>query len=457
MKTLKLLLSILIISINCTFATHNSGAYISCQHITAFTYKIHVVTFTKADEQADRCELTIKYSTGDSCVASRINGITGNCPSPAKMGELIGNNIRKNIYECTYTFPGQNIYTISFADPNRTADLMNIPNSVNVPFYVETKLFAFDPLQYVPSSGIGFANTPINQAIVNEVYESDTPIDFSDGDSLTYHLTSCMVNGGPIAGYTIPPGVSINNQTGHITWAQPTQIGQWALAVMVKKWRQNILVGTSIVDFSLFVMAANDSLEEDTVITDCPIGTDSVYGCSIDPLDSVNIVITNADSNTTFYSEISSNYVFYTSNDTGYFRWKPTANDARHNPYKITFRKQKDFTLINLFKDITFFITVNDTSNQTSPLPPTLTNLNYQITGEHFTLFPNPSGNYIIIENNFEDIAKVKIIDALGQVVMQDNLNTQNSFLNIQNLKSGLYVVEVSANDKFYRKKILKE
>jgi hypothetical protein len=255
MKTLKTILFLTIIYIGDTFATHNQAAYITCQHLKGFTYKISLVTYTRADSQADRCELTIHYSTGDSCIAIRSNGAIGTCPPPATIGELIGNNKKKNIYECMYTFPNQNIYTIYFSDPNRNSDINNIPNSGNIPFYVETELFVFDPSNYCVSNSIGFANIPIDYAIVNTKYESDTPIAFSDGDSLTYHLTSCMVNGAAIPQYTIPNDMTISTHTGRMTWLQPNQLGQWSFAVLVKKWRQNILVGTSIVDYSITVVS----------------------------------------------------------------------------------------------------------------------------------------------------------------------------------------------------------
>ena len=62
-----------------------------------------------------------------------------------------------------------------------------------------------------------------------------------------------------------------------------------------------------------------------------------------------------------------------------------------------------------------------------------------------------------MIESNFREFAKLRIIDALGQVVMQDYLSNQNSYFNIQNLKCGVYVVEVIANDNIDRKKLVKE
>ena len=66
------------------FATHNRAGEITyrCLDSTNFlTYEIIVTTYTKSD-QVDRCELTIHFWDGDSCIAPRTNGN----PSPGNNG-----------------------------------------------------------------------------------------------------------------------------------------------------------------------------------------------------------------------------------------------------------------------------------------------------------------------------------------------------------------------------------
>ncbi len=458
---IKTILFLCIFCINYTYATHNQAAYITCQHLTGFTYKISLVTYTKADSQADRCELTIRYNTGDSCVAIRSNGPIGNCTPPAKDGENIGNYKKKNIYECIYTFPNQNIYTIYFSDPNRNADINNIPNSLQLPYYVETKLYVFDPNNFCISNSIGFANIPIDEAIVNTKYESDTPIAFSDGDSLTYQLTACMVNGADIPLYTIPNDMTINLRTGRITWLQPSQLGQWSFAVLVKKWRQNILVGTSIVDYTITVVSAPYTPQNVTVNTNCILNTDSTYSCTINPNDSIQILLTNPNSTINYYSEIDTNYTYTTNNDTNIFKWYPTTINARHNPYKITFRHLKQFPIQNQYKDITFFITVNDTSNQPCPIPPNLSTIKTIKENNTFTIYPNPTTdilniNYTLPTNGNTNI---QIINSQGQIVkeitQQKTTGNQTTTLDTKQFAKGLYYVRFNEGGNSKQSKII--
>jgi hypothetical protein len=147
MKTLKLIftVSFLIVCSN-LFATHNRAGEITYTQIGAspFTLEFTLTTYTNIGNQiqADRCQMTFYFGDGDSCVANRVNGPSGTCQSPAMMGEVILNapggqgGVKKNVYKCIHTYAGGGIFTVSATDPNRNDGIINIPGSVNVPFYI---------------------------------------------------------------------------------------------------------------------------------------------------------------------------------------------------------------------------------------------------------------------------------------------------------------------------------
>jgi hypothetical protein len=58
-----------------------------------------------------------------------------------------------NLIFLSHTFPGPGTYTIRYLEPNRNADIVNMDNSVNTPFYIETQIVVGDPL-------IGCNSTP---------------------------------------------------------------------------------------------------------------------------------------------------------------------------------------------------------------------------------------------------------------------------------------------------------
>jgi len=139
-----------LVSIN-AFATHNRAGEITFVHISGLTYGITVTTYTKDSSPADRPKLEIRW--GDSSPLDSIPRTNGS-------GTLLGNDIKKNVYYDEHTYPGPSPspYIISVEDPNRNSGILNIPNSVNVVFYLQTELY-INPF-------MGINNSPITNIVV---------------------------------------------------------------------------------------------------------------------------------------------------------------------------------------------------------------------------------------------------------------------------------------------------
>lgn len=220
-------------------ATHNMASDISYTYISGNTFKITVRTFTNTDPattQADRCEIVIYFGDGDSVMAPRINGPANNCTSAD--GEQIDTFIKKNIYETTHTYPGFGIYTVSIEDPNRVSGICNIPNSVDVSFWLgaEIKLSSFSSSNSSPQ----YTGTPMVTDTVGIVSYYTPLLIEADSDSLSYELITPMSNGMPVAGYTQPASstdFSINPVTGLVTWNAPTMICNFVYAIKITEWR----------------------------------------------------------------------------------------------------------------------------------------------------------------------------------------------------------------------------
>src|SRR5690606_23644599 len=62
-----------------------------------------------------------------------------------------------------------------------------------------------------------------------------------DGDSLSYAITTSRAEGGgPVSGYSFPPGdYGINPLTGELRWCAPVKSGEYNLAFIVYEWRKN--------------------------------------------------------------------------------------------------------------------------------------------------------------------------------------------------------------------------
>ena len=457
-KWRSLIFFILMVCSNNLFATFHVAGYINCKHVSGYTYKISVVTYTSTITFIDRCDVTVHISNGDSIILNRINGITGTCIFPSKMGEYIGDAINTNIFEGTYTFPNQNLFTLSMNYGHRYSGIINISNSIPQAFYLETKLFVFNPSNYCLSSSANFATLPITKANINTRYESDLPINYSDGDSLIYELTPCMNNGDNITGYTIPSDMTINPHTGRITWLQPNQLGQWSFAIIVKKWRQNNLVGTSLLDYTIEVVSTPYTLQNITINTTCIQNNDCTYSCNINSTDTVKITITNPNSTISLYTEIDTTNKYSFQNDTANFIWNTTIANARHNPYKFTFRHDKIVNNELQTKDITFFVSIYDTSTNNCLTPPNLSTIKSINANGNFNIYPNPATNQLNIQLNSEfntQNSKLNMYDILGNEVLNQTLKNQTTTLNIEHLTKGIYTIKISNETKAQLQKII--
>ena len=115
----------------------------------------------------------------------------------------LGDELAITIFRRTHTFPGPGVYTITFREFNRNAGVVNMDNSVNTPFYIETKI-VIDPL-------LGCNNTPvltippIDGACVGAEFIHNPGAYDPDGDSLVYSLIEPLRRQGvAVDGYTFP-------------------------------------------------------------------------------------------------------------------------------------------------------------------------------------------------------------------------------------------------------------
>jgi hypothetical protein len=73
---------------------------------------------------------------------------------------------------------------------------------------------------------------------------------------------------------------------------------------------------------------------------------------------------------------------------------------------------------------------------------------------EEVKIYPNPAANKLTIESNANRITKINIVNNVGQVVFQDSLNSYQTEIDINNLPTGLYLVNIETIDGNITKKI---
>jgi len=162
------------------FATHNRAGEITYEWIgTApndYKYRITIITYTKRSSvNVDRPRLDSVY-LGDN--------LNPTVFIRSQQIQIPNEDINKNVYVKEHTYSGNGRFLIYFIDPNRNEGVVNIPNSVDVPFEVQS-LLIINPYLGNNSSPV-LTYPPIDKGCVNRIFIHNPGAFDPDGDSLSY-------------------------------------------------------------------------------------------------------------------------------------------------------------------------------------------------------------------------------------------------------------------------------
>jgi gliding motility-associated-like protein len=281
MKRLILLVFYFAFAIPCLWATHNIAGEITVKCLGGNLYEATITTYTNTDPSLsppDRCELIINWGDGDSSIAYRVNGPSGACNPPATMGVQLTSQgfpfTKQNIYRSTHLYsPGD--YHLFINDPNRIFGIANIPNSGNIPFYLETHLIV-DP--NIGCNSTPYLTTyPLDEACMNHCFYHNPGAVDPDNDSLSYRIGPCLLNGNPIPGYLSTNfqggSLTIDPVTGDLAWCTPQGFGIYNLVIYIDEWKrfpngERHVIGTVARDMSIEVASVCNN--DNPVLPDLP-------------------------------------------------------------------------------------------------------------------------------------------------------------------------------------------
>lgn len=324
-------------------ATHQRAGEITYKCLGNYlSYEVTIITYTYTPSLADRPELTLFWGDGTSDVIQRVEKT--NLP----------NNISYNRYTYNggtsggrHTYAGPGTFKLSMEDPNRNDGIYNIPNSVNVPFYLETYL-VINPFLGINNSPI-LLNPPIDNACVNEIFIHNPWAYDPDGDSLSYRLDTCMTSGGlDIPGFIQPPAsnyLSVNAITGDLVWDSPMFNGEYNVAILIEEWRHGIKIGSVLRDMQITVIACNNHPPVLSHIMDTCVLAGTLLDIDITATDPDNdfIVLTGnggpliiPDSPAYFSPDSAIGSV------TSTFHWQTECVHVKKQPYQVNFKAEDD-------------------------------------------------------------------------------------------------------------------
>lgn len=342
------------------FATHMRAGEISYKWISGLKYEITILTYTYTPSLADRPDYEISWGDGTTSVIPRVEKI--NLP----------NDISRNKYIGEHTFPGPDSYIISLEDPNRNGGILNIPNSINVPFYVQT-LLVINPF-LGPNNSPVLLNPPIDNGCVGYPFIHNPGAYDVDGDSISYKLINCKGESGlDIPGYTFPAtsnSFSINAVTGDLVWDSPLYEGEYNVAILIQEWRFGQLIGSMTRDMQIEIAACNNHPPViQNVIDTCVLaGTVLTFDVTATDPDPGDVITLNATGGPFMQTVSPATFaeVSHADTVTSTFTWQTECDHVQKQPYQVTFKATDNGSPVKLVDIETVMITV------VAPAPPNL-------------------------------------------------------------------------------------
>ena len=329
-------------------ATHNRAGEITYRHLEGTTYEVTITTYTKSSVVADRPYLALRWgdegNTASSDSLPRINGPLD--PGGIPTGELLGGEVRLNIYQGVHTYAGPGIYSLVVEDPNRNGGVLNIPGSVDVPFCI-TSLLIIDAEAGQNDSPILLAPA-IENACIGQRWEHNPGAYDPDGDSLSYDLVACAgFECLPIEGFVQPNEVegaggdfAVEPLTGTVVWDAPGLAGEYNMALRIREWRwvsgEWRLVGEVIRDMQINVETCPNQPPVVEVPPDTCIlqGETLIFTVSASDPDGDDVTVTAIGGPFEEFDPEAS-FSWNPLTDVGTFNWTPGCDGVRQSPYQI--------------------------------------------------------------------------------------------------------------------------
>ncbi|MEI8201554.1 MAG: T9SS type A sorting domain-containing protein [Bacteroidota bacterium] len=238
MKILKTILILVFVTTFCvvSYGFHTNTGEITYRCLGGLTYEAEITTYSNNLSPVDRPELDLSWGDGNLETLQRSEVYT-----------IPNTNMNRNRYIGTHTYALIGTYILSFEDPNRDYGIVNIPNSINTPFYVTSTLIINWDLDC--NNSPVFLNSPVDSACLFHNFISNQGAYDIDGDSLSYKLITCKGHHGvDIPGYTYPQQFTtyfgIDSITGDLRWDLPDMSGEYDVAIQVEEWRNGSLMGS---------------------------------------------------------------------------------------------------------------------------------------------------------------------------------------------------------------------
>lgn len=374
MRKLTLILILLLGLASPAMATHQRAAEITYTWLggNAYEFTLTCYTYTPSPAGMQRDSLPIRWGDGMEEYIPRV------------VLQNLGDNYTLNVYKAVHNYSSSGTYIISMEDANRNYGVVNVPNSVNVPMYIETEL-VINPF-LGNNNSVQLLNAPVDKGCVGKLYLHNPSAYDPDGDSLSYKLVKCKgMDGMEIPGYNFPQAsqsFEIDPVSGDLRWENPLLQGEYNVAFMVEEWRHGVKIGSIVRDMQILVAACDNDMpqihcDDEFCIVAGEQLTFSISASDPNPYNNVTLTASGAPLELPVSPAILNPETSTAPNPALEFIWNTTYSHIRNSPYQVVIHAKDDDTPVNLTNVKTISIKV---------MAPKVQNLSASVVGHDVAL-----------------------------------------------------------------------
>lgn len=334
-------------------ASHNIAGEITYRCMGGSNYEITVHTYTNTGTNVNRYELLVDFGDGNTQWVSRTNG-QFNTTYNACEGDLLAQypGIRYSEYKIVHPY-SSGTYSVSISDPNRVYGIDNIPNSFNIPFYIESVL-TVDPFVGCNTGPI-LKTYPLDKACRGACFYHNPGAYDADGDSLAFSTGPCLdTTGQPITPYYSPDHpamgggtLTIDPVTGDIAWCSPQVAGTYNLVIYIEEWRKIngnwVMIGRVLRDMSIEVLNdCNNTNPEIPNLPDLCVDAGALVNFSFNVSDPENDSVRTEAFGGMFLvipsASISPDSIMTPTTYSVDFTWQTNCERVRAQPWTVVFK-----------------------------------------------------------------------------------------------------------------------
>lgn len=228
-----------------SYATHLLGGEIRAVNLSGQTYRITAQIYFDVSPQssgATSAQNTILLCFGDGKTAE-VTRTNFDVLSGDQSGVAVGT------YEVTYTYPSAGIFQISTNLNNRTANLLNFPNSEL------SEMFLWTVIDTQVSNSTPVLPVPVFTAGSKQIFRIDLKSSATDSDSTTAHLQRLSKTSPGTCGvrslndtYIYPNDVNkkgtfyVDQTAKKLVWNAPDLLGKYIYGIVIDEWRDGIKI-----------------------------------------------------------------------------------------------------------------------------------------------------------------------------------------------------------------------